>query len=374
MRRIPFFQFAAVGLSTLASAGTTAEKYQVVTPKDDGIIATGINERGDVIGFEWIEDPAHPGVMNQVPFYAKGKEMTYLPLLTGYTATSPAAVSDDGLVVGRASKPGRPGVRVPLRNQAFVWTARAGIRGLGALEGDSASLACGISRDGRRISGYSIGDDRMRACVWNRDGEGWKGVALPHAARLGSSTVAISGDGRFIAAVDGTEPCLWSEDASGRWTRERLGDAGSLVPRAVNDKGTIAGVRLTPDGLTHAVIWSRPGGLQLLPKPQSYVRSEAFAINNHGVVVGMVDGPGGSKIGPSAFVYTGGHLRLLDEGGPSFGSATAINDRGQVAGVIEKEEAEAVDPPDPDQRGQAPEHRAAAPGKSSLASLPGDRR
>jgi uncharacterized membrane protein len=338
MRRLPFALSAALGMIAIAAADEPAKKYQVVTPKGDGIIATGINGRGEIVGFEWIEDTRHPGVINQVPFFAKGKEMTYLPLLKGYTATFPAAVSDDGRVVGRASKPVVPGVRVPLSNQAFVWDAQSGIRGIGVLEGDSASFACGITRDGRRISGYSVGDDRVRGCVWDRDGEGWKGTALPHTSRLRSTTVAISGDGRFIAAVDGESPCLWSRDASGQWTRERIGDAGSLVPRAVNDSGTVAGVQFTGDGMTHAAIWSRSGGTQRLPEPEGYVRSEALAINNQGEVAGMVDGPGGSKIGPDAFIYAGGRLRLLDEGGPSFGSATAINDRGQVAGVLEKRE------------------------------------
>src|SRR5262249_27012305 len=158
-----------------------------VTPKDDGIIATGINGRGEDIGFEWIEDQRHPGVVNQVPFHARGKEMTYLPLLKGYTATSPAAISDAGVVVGHADKPPPLPVAAHLRNQAFVWDAKKGIGGIGVLEGDSASFASGVSRDGRRISGYSVGEGRVRASVWERGDEGWKGEALPHSARLGST-------------------------------------------------------------------------------------------------------------------------------------------------------------------------------------------
>ena len=347
MRCVPLLLSAALGPIAIAAAAEPVRKYQVVAPKDDGIIATGINSRGEIVGFEWIEDPRHPDVIKEVPFFARGKAMTYLPLLEGYTATFPAAVSDDGRVVGRASKPAPPGVRVPLRNQAFIWDAQAGIRGLGVLENDGASFACGITRDGRRISGYSVGQDRVRACVWEEHGGGWKGTALPQTSRLGSTTVAISGDGLFVAAVDGAAPCLWARDASGRWTRERIGDDGSLVPKAVNDSGTVAGVQYTGDGSTHAVIWSRPDGLKRLAEPEGYVRSEALAINNAGAVVGMVDGPGGSKIGPNAFVFEAGRLRLLDEGGPNFGSATAINDHGQVAGVLEKKEDE---PAGPDRR------------------------
>jgi probable HAF family extracellular repeat protein len=229
-------------------------------------------------------------------------------------------------------------VRVDLRNQAFVWEADAGIRGLGALEGDSASFACGISRDGRRISGFSVGDNRVRACVWERDGRGWKGNALPHASRLGSNVVALSDDGKSIAAVDGVLPCLWTQDTSGHWTREVIAEAGALVPRAVNNAGTVVGLRSNGDGQTHAVLWTRGGGCKQLVEPAGYVRSEAYAVNNAGAVVGMVDGPNGSKVGPSAFVYEEGRLRLIDEGGPDFTAATAINDRGQVAGVLEKEE------------------------------------
>src|SRR4051812_19258516 len=171
MRRVLVLLFlVSSGLPRLTGADEPVRKFQVVTPKDDGIIATGINDRGDIIGFEWIEEKARPGVLDQVPFFARGKEITYLPLLKGYTATFPADVSDDGTVVGRASKPAPEGVRVPLRNQAFIWDAKGGIRGLGTLEDDWASLACGISRDGRRISGFSVGDNRVRACVWDRQG------------------------------------------------------------------------------------------------------------------------------------------------------------------------------------------------------------
>jgi uncharacterized membrane protein len=277
-------------------------------------------------------------VIEQVPFFAQGKAMTYLPLLTGYTVTFPAAVSDAGRVVGRVGKAAPPGVVVPLRNQAFVWEAETGIRGLGALEGDAASFACGITRDGRRISGLSVGNNRTQACIWDLDGAGWKGSALPQATRFGSNTVVISDDGKHVAAADGGVPCLWLEAAPGEWTREVLGEAASLFPRAVNNSGTVVGLRYLPDGFPHAVIWTREAGVQPLAEPAGYVRSEASAVNNAGVVVGMIDGPAGSKIGPNAFVNEAGRLRVLDEAGLGFTTATAINDQGQVAGVLEKEE------------------------------------
>ncbi len=38
-----------------------ATTYQVINIKDDGIIATGINAHGEVIGFEWLEEKERPG-------------------------------------------------------------------------------------------------------------------------------------------------------------------------------------------------------------------------------------------------------------------------------------------------------------------------
>ena len=102
---------------------------------------------------------------------------------------------------------------------------RNGIRGLGALEGDTASFASDITPDGRRISGFSVGNNRVRACIWDRDGTGWKAEVLPSpsSSNLGSTVVAISDNGKLAAAVDGEKPCLWSRQESGRWTQELLG-------------------------------------------------------------------------------------------------------------------------------------------------------
>jgi uncharacterized membrane protein len=323
---------------SIALADDPPQKFDVVTPKDDEIIANAINERGEIVGFEWVEEKDRPGVVSQQPFFAKGKEITYLPILKGYTATFPAALSDEGVVVGRVSKPIKPGVREVFRNQAFLWSAKDGIRGLGAVKDDIASFACGITRDGRRISGYSVGENRIRACVWERDGDTWSATALPHAEKLTSFTVAISGDGKYVTAGDGPNACLWTRDSAGTWTRDVIAEVHALTPRAVNNRGSVVGVVFTRDGLTHASMWSREKGYQRLEEPKDYVRSEASAINNEGVVVGSIDGAQGSNVTPRAFAFERGQLRILDEGGPNFAAAQGINEHRQVTGVMETPE------------------------------------
>ncbi len=338
----------ACSIASLGFADESARRFEVVSPKDDGIIATGINSRGDVIGFEWREDPKLPGVINQDPFVARGKQQTFLPLLPTYTSTFPAAISDNGVVVGRSSKPSSVGGRVPFQNQGFVWTEADGIRGLGTLPIDSASFATGVSRDGTRIGGLSVGNNRMTLCVWDRTSGDprptYKATPLPQLARTCSNVLAISGDGRKVAGVDGSIPALWTRSDAGAWTREAIGEAGSIIPKAVNDAGTVVGIAYPRDGSTHAMIWARAKGVQPIPEPIGYNRSEAAAINNRGVVVGMVDGPHGSPVSPRGFVFENNQVRILEEAGPHCAGATAINDVGQVAGAFEKEEDEPAKP------------------------------
>src|SRR5262249_27261948 len=112
------------------------------------------------------------------------------------------------------------------------------------------------------------------------------------------------------------------------------------------------GLRFDPDGRTFAIVWTRKDGYKQLVNPDGFVRAEANAVNNDNVVVGMVDGPNGSDIGPRAFLYEKGRLRLFDEAGPDFTTATAITDRGDVAGILKEPEEKEKAPARPDPAGK----------------------
>jgi len=329
-------------------------RFDVIATKTDQIAVTSLNGKGDMVGFEWREETEHPGVIRQVPFFSSKGQQTDLPLLKGYTATFPAAVSDDGLVVGRVSRPSTPNANakagaVPL-NQAFTWTRDSGIQGLGMLKDDVASVACDVSSDGRRISGFSLGENRIRACVWDREGDGWRTSPLPQEARLGSNTVHLSDDGNSAAAVDGTVPVLWKRDEQGKWWREVIGPSGSMIPRGVNNASVVVGIRHSNQGTTDAVVWMRGKGLETIKLPAEYTRAEASAVNNLGIIVGLVDGPAGTDVGPNGFVSFHGETRIIKQDSAYLTSATCINDQGQIAGVVESLE---VPTPRPEQEKKA---------------------
>ena len=60
---------AGFSLAGFAVADEPAKKYQVVSPKDDAIVATAINAGGEIVGFEWVEEKRQPGiVVSTLPF------------------------------------------------------------------------------------------------------------------------------------------------------------------------------------------------------------------------------------------------------------------------------------------------------------------
>jgi uncharacterized membrane protein len=328
-----------VGIASAQEPPAGARRYTIVAPWKEGLNAVALNGRGDLTGFHLEPRGGNPDVLEESPFLARDGQVVRLPLLATYTATFPAGLSDGGIVVGRASKPIRFGAPNPLASQAFVWTAEAGIRGLGAAEPDVSSLATGIGRDGRRIAGIGSGPAGLRAVLWERDGDGWKAVVLPGGDGLESHVLPISPDGRRLAALRRGRPTLWTETTPGRWDAQTLdGGQNRFAPRGVNDGGTVVGVRHEPDGTRRAVVWTPGRGATILEPPPGYVHGEASAINAAGTVVGQVDGPHGRAPGPRAFVHEAGRLRLLDEGGPHFAWATTLNDAGQVSGVLEEPE------------------------------------
>jgi probable HAF family extracellular repeat protein len=106
-------------------------------------------------------------------------------------------------------------------------------------------------------------------------------------------------------------------------------DLGTLGAQSwatgVNDRGEVVGFSDTWDGLRHGFVWRQGVMTDLGPAGTSSV---AYDVNSHGVIAGgrYVDAMNAVPV-----TWTRGRLRTLTE---LQGVATAINDRGDVAGQL----------------------------------------
>jgi probable HAF family extracellular repeat protein len=298
--------------------------------------ARAINIAGSTIGFRVID--GRDGATDESPFYASKGKIKEVPRLASYTTAFPTSISDTELVVGFCSKPmkefGNPG---HLNLQAFVWNTETGaLIALPVLTGHERCMAFGISAKGSRISGVCGGAGIVTACVWEKGATGWECKALPGTANsplLVTSGANISPDGNSICGVNGVQPVRWTRQPDGSWSVKVLMENDLFLPKAVNDSGNVVGYRRTDNksGNYLAVIWTAKDGLKeigLLPNTHS---SQALAINNAGIVVGVSEEPGRSG-GPQGFVYQDGKLSSLGIPKVVVSHAYAISEKGQIAG------------------------------------------
>ena len=161
------------------------------------------------------------------------------------------------------------------------------VQDLGALPGDSSSVAWGINQRGD-VVGWSSGPNGTRAFVFTDTGGMLALPGLPDKPR----TIA-----------------------------RRINDAGDIVGTA-NAGGTDLG---------HAVRW-RGGAIQDLGTLGAGAYSEGWGINNFGDVVGDSYTDGGSFAGVHAFLYTDANGLVDLTPTSDTGRARDINDAGQITG------------------------------------------
>ena len=125
------------------------------------------------------------------------------------------------------------------------------------------------------------------------------------------------------------------------WHRGHLTDLGALgghssQATAINDRGDIAGYSELPDGSTHAVRWHH-GHIQDLGTLGG--DSMASGINNGGVIVGRAIDSAGAPVGFRWYASVMTRLVTADGTGVP---ASAVNDRGQIAGTLLHEQQQPV--------------------------------
>jgi probable HAF family extracellular repeat protein len=248
--------------------------------------------------------------------------MVDLGTLPGGTYSEAFAINDAGAIVGWSTNDQSTCTAFDGCWHAVLWENGA-IVDLGGLDPRFQSYAYSISNSGR-ISGTSAIADypsgNFHAVTW------WhaelSALGMPPSA-TNAFAFGINAAGLAVGAADingGSVPIVWSRGSIAQLpTPAQSGEA-----RKINERGQIVG-----RGSDRALLWT-DGSLTVLPNPTGSLRSEAYDINNAGVVVG----DGFTFSGMVAVRWVNGQPAVLPlPPGWTESNARAINGRGDIAGA-----------------------------------------
>jgi probable HAF family extracellular repeat protein len=147
---------------------------------------------------------------------------------------------------------------------------------------------------------------------------------------LGLSQIAlgINERGQIIGSRFEEFAVFWERGVS---TSTLVSPGEDSKAEAINKRGQVVGTRQHPPGLFHAFVFQKGSIADLRPLP-GHNRSEAWDINDHGVIVGVSSNEFSRDL-PRAVLWRGGVVIDLGTLGGDSSRAIAINNRGQVIGT-----------------------------------------
>ncbi|GAA0247493.1 hypothetical protein GCM10010492_53970 [Saccharothrix mutabilis subsp. mutabilis] len=286
-----------------------------VPPNTRSSLATGVNRAGVVIGRAVTTN----NVVLALRWNPDQRLVELRPLDGG--SSEVAAVDDRGTAVGWTRS--ATGVR------AVRWDDEGNPADLGTLPGGTQSSANAINDGGLILGSADDADGQWHPVVWQRDGSistvplttavavnnrGTIAGTLEHAVTLradgrvtdlglpfgatNSYPIAINDRGTVLGGIRTPE----GRQRAVRWDkRGRAVDLGALTPESgswaerINDHDEAIGLSTSSGQTDHAVFWDRRGRLvDLTPDPST--ASDAYDLNNHGVVVGVLGGAYGNAV------------------------------------------------------------------------------
>ncbi|HEX5685445.1 MAG TPA: hypothetical protein VFY73_15600 [Ideonella sp.] len=268
--------FCAMG-NALAALPTYRITEIPVPPGWNDCSPTALNERGQVLGF--LGPRGRDGREQQQPFIWSAEGGLQLwPTPARDHRLFLEDINDAGQVVGSD------------REQAFIWTSRAGAK---PLVDRPLTYATAINERGL-VTGFSSDADKPHAFLWSRAG-GMVSIHPPTATV--SFTADVNNLGQAVGQVRNhageASAAILSRHADpkllGCLTLSRGGRCSSLA-WAINDAGQVVGHSSADD--VHAFFWSEPTGMVDISAdlPTGYF-AYGEHINSLGQVVGTQGGP-----------------------------------------------------------------------------------
>ncbi len=287
----------------------------------DFTLATGINEKGQVVGFSEVASSEY-----HLFLWDRAHGMRDL----GRIRNDLVRINDLGQITGTAATAGAA--------QAFFWDPNDGMYLLGTMGGGS-SRGLGINNRGQVVGAYRTADTQSHAFVW----DGFNGMQPIEVPGCGLRLAwAINDAGQAIVFGRGC-PYMVSLDERGKVTAcEPLPVKGLLD---IDNTGRVAGLMQTPRDTFDLALWQKRSGLQTFPFDARDLDSPR--INDVGQLVysRTWDEPTGlfSAFGTAPRVSclwdpnAGADpipLSVPTKRSEQFG-ATDINNRGQIVGAVQ---------------------------------------
>jgi probable HAF family extracellular repeat protein len=245
--------------------------------------------------------------------------VTHLGTLGGQL-TFATALSANGLVAGSSELAQAPA------EHAFIWSSASGIHDIGTLGTGVTSLAFGVNSRAQVVgwSGVDVADIDVHAFFWSRD----DGMVDLGALLGGAFSVAwgINESGQVVGQTD-HKAFSWTR-AGGIVFLPTLGGP-SCAAKRINAAGQIVGWCYRPDLSLAPVLWN-PGQAPI-DLGGGQVNGEARAINDAGQIVGLISFPG-NVTHAMRWTRRDGIRDLGTLGGPS-SVATGITGSGEIFGA-----------------------------------------
>lgn len=316
-----FIQWCMLAACAFILQGCATPAYKVTVVAGPGSAALGINGHGHTVGY------LVAGGGAQHAFVNTGAGATDLGTLGG-TNSRAWGINDAGRIAGQSEIAGGA-------NRAFAYDGGA-LTNLGTL-GGADSIAQAVNRDGTIVGSSKIADDEWRAFSYSSGAMANLGT-LPSSGRFYSYGRAINDVGQ-IAGISTAGEYLLPENPQHAFLRrtsglmDDLGTFGGQYSEAfgINEHGEVVGVVATAElHFDNAFLYA--GGVLHDLGNLGGGYAQAFDINNKHEVVGVSGGSTPSR----GFVYRKGAMVALDTlvgGGWSITDARAINDHSQIAGT-----------------------------------------
>jgi len=338
-----------LGMMGIRADGSDYSIINLGTLGGTASVANAINQRGEVVG--WAQDAAG---LKQAFVWRDGT-MSGLGFLGPYTASMANAINNHGVITGVASNS-------PTNHLAFVYDNNV-MTSIGTL-GGSASAGQGIN-------------DRMEIIGWSQASNNVPDASDPQTFFWISNQMHRIRSFHFYSSCEGkgvnqsgtvvgvtaawTPNLLWWgyvwNDSNGNHTYEfgemkLLGTFGGYYSHAnaINDLNQVVGAAQSTQFIYRAFLVTQTGGMWKHPPPEELIftnalmqdlgslggpeaYSEAFSINNKGIVVGT----SASTNGLHAFIWRYGVMTDLNDllpanSGWTLQRATGINDREEIVG------------------------------------------